>query len=75
MLYSKKQARGMMVALGEHAEEASQPIQLVRSNYQLFMICGASKKYETAIAWVPLHSHRQCEHPHLLKTRSFLVWN
>jgi hypothetical protein len=43
MLYSKKQARGMMVALGEHAKKASQPIQLVRSNYQLFMICGASK--------------------------------
>jgi hypothetical protein len=41
MMYSKKQAQGMMVALGEHAEEASQPIQLVRSNYQLFMICGA----------------------------------
>jgi len=44
MLYSKKQARVMMVALGEHAEEASQPIQLVRRNYQLFMICGASKQ-------------------------------
>lgn len=43
MLCSKKQAREMMVALGEHAEEASQPMELVRINYQLFMICGASK--------------------------------
>jgi hypothetical protein len=72
MLYSKKQARGMMAALGEHAEEASQPIQLVRNNYQLFMIYEASRKYEIAIACVPLHSHRQHERLHLLKTQSFL---
>jgi EamA domain-containing membrane protein RarD len=43
MLSSKNQEHRVMAALIEHVEEASQTIQLVRNNHQLFMIYRASK--------------------------------